>query len=79
MKVKLLARVEAMKMQQVRERAKDFGIKTSRMSKLSLIQSIQREEGNFDCFASAQQGECDQNSCIWRDDCFLDARKKRPN
>lgn len=62
-------------MQEVRERAKDFGIKTARMSKLKLIQSIQIEEGNFNCFASAANGECDQTGCVWRDDCFSAAKK----
>jgi len=64
-----------MKMQEIRLLAKDFGIKTSRMSKMQLIQSIQLNEGNFSCFASAANGECDQSKCIWRDDCFAAAKK----
>jgi hypothetical protein len=64
-----------MNIQDVRDRAKDFGIKTSRMSKLKLIQAIQLEEGNFSCFASAIDSECDQMECIWRDDCFASAKK----
>lgn len=64
-----------MNMQEIRERAKDFGIKTSRMSKVKLIQSIQSSEGNFSCFASAIDGECDQVACLWRDDCFAAAKK----
>jgi len=62
-------------MQDIRERAKDFGIKTSRMSKLKLIQAIQLSEGNFNCFASAFNNECDQLQCIWREDCFAAAKK----
>ena len=62
-------------MQYVRERAKDFGIKTARMSKVNLIQSIQLSEGNFDCFASAIDGECEQAKCLWREDCFTTAKK----
>ena len=64
-----------MNLQDVRERAKDYGIKTSRMSKLKLIQTIQLAEGNFNCFASAIDNECDQVNCIWRDDCFSAAKK----
>jgi len=64
-----------MNMQEVREIAKTFGIKTSRLSKVKLIQSIQTSEGNFSCFASAKSGECDQRACVWRDDCFLSAKK----
>ena len=64
-----------MNMQEIRDRAKDFGIKTGRMSKAKLIQAIQFSEGNFDCFASAIDGQCDQVKCIWRDDCFASAKK----
>jgi hypothetical protein len=64
-----------MKMQNVRELAKNFNINTSRTSKVSLIRAIQQAEGNFDCYASAQSGECDQLQCVWRDDCFAAAKK----
>lgn len=64
-----------MNMQEIREVARNFGIKTGRMSKLDLIHSIQLSEGNFNCFASASSGECDQVSCKWRDDCFAAAKK----
>ncbi|HED35391.1 MAG TPA: SAP domain-containing protein [Gammaproteobacteria bacterium] len=65
-----------MKMQEIRVMAKNFGIKASSMNKAQLIHSIQDVEGNFHCYASARNGECDQASCLWRDDCFVDARKK---
>jgi len=64
-----------MNMQEIKDRAKDFGIKTARMNKAELIQTIQLSEGNFSCFASALEGECDQANCIWRDDCFSAAKK----
>ena len=64
-----------MLMQEIRDIAKDYGIKTSRMKKEDLIREIQRTEGNFDCFASAASGECDQIACMWRDDCFTLAKK----
>ncbi len=64
-----------MNMQDIRGRAKDYGLKTSRVSKDDLIRSIQLSEGNFNCFASAVDGVCDQLNCIWRDDCF-DASKQ---
>ncbi|MDT8452520.1 MAG: SAP domain-containing protein [Gammaproteobacteria bacterium] len=64
-----------MQMQEIRGLAKDLGIKTSRMSKAGLIQEIQLNEGNFNCFASAANGECDQSQCAWRNDCFTAAKK----
>jgi hypothetical protein len=64
-----------MNMQDVRERAKDIGLKTGRMSKVELIKTIQLAEGNFNCFASAAESECDQLNCLWRDDCFAAAKK----
>lgn len=39
------------------------------LSEAELIRCIQRREGNFDCFASAVEGVCDQTMCLWRDDC----------
>lgn len=64
-----------MKMQEIRDLAKGLGIKTSRMSMLQLVQSIQLSEGNFNCFASAIDGVCDQAGCMWRENCFAAARK----
>ena len=64
-----------MNMQEIRGRAKELSIKTSHMSKVDLIQSIQLSEGNFNCFATAIEGECDQSDCLWRDDCFSAAKK----
>lgn len=65
-----------MNMQEIRVIAKDHGIKTSRMTKLQLVQEIQRSEGNFPCFATPIDGECDQLNCIWRKDCFSLAAKQ---
>ena len=64
-----------MNMQEIREVAKDFGIKTSRMNKVALVQAIQLSEGNFSCFSSAIDKDCDQTACMWRDDCFATAKK----
>jgi len=64
-----------MKMQEIRDLAKEIGIKPSRMSMVQLIQTIQLSEGNFDCFASAINGVCDQVGCKWRDNCFAAAKK----
>lgn len=64
-----------MQLQEIKMIAKDSGIKASRMNKLQLVQEIQRQEGNFTCYGSAMNGECDQMGCLWRKDCFSEARK----
>lgn len=59
-----------MKLDEVRSIAKSHQIKPNHLSKIELIKAIQTEEGNFDCFATANGGECDQANCLWREDCF---------
>jgi hypothetical protein len=59
-----------MLMQQIREIAKEQGLKSSRLSKVALVRLIQSSEGNFDCFATATEGVCDQEGCRWREDCL---------
>lgn len=58
-----------MKMQAVRNLAKQYGIKTARKAKGDLIREIQRAEGNFDCFGSAKD-YCDQLDCRFREMCL---------
>ncbi|MDQ1363430.1 MAG: hypothetical protein QG652_1291 [Pseudomonadota bacterium] len=65
-----------MNMQEIREIARVRGIKTSRLSKESIIRQIQRMEGNFDCFATAVDRQCNQTGCLWREDCFALAGRK---
>ena len=63
-----------MNMQEIRAIAKTYGIKTGKLTKMKLVQAIQLEEGNFDCFGSAATLECDQDTCVWRKDCFTEAQ-----
>jgi hypothetical protein len=58
-----------MKMQKIKERAKETGIKVGKMSKTELIRAIQRAEGNNDCFAAKDVSSCVQLNCLWREDC----------
>jgi len=60
-----------MKFQDIRKFAKARGIKTGNLKKPELIRTIQRAEGNFDCYGSAISGYCDQLNCLWRKDCLL--------
>lgn len=59
-----------MRLSEIEKKAKSLGIKdTWRLSKKELIKTIQRKEGNFDCFASARNS-CDQMNCLWRVGCI---------
>ncbi|MFO8024443.1 SAP domain-containing protein [Thiohalophilus sp.] len=64
-----------MQMQEIRQLAKQHGLKTARQSKINLVRHIQSAEGNFECFATAIDGVCDQPGCLWREDCFSAAKK----
>ncbi|MFQ5488468.1 MAG: SAP domain-containing protein [Gammaproteobacteria bacterium] len=59
-----------MNMQEIREIARSHGLKTGKQTKITLIRNIQRAEGNFDCFATASDGDCSQQDCLWRQDCL---------
>ena len=38
---------------------------------VNLIRSIQRAEGNIDCYRRGRQ-QCDRMKCTWRDHCFME-------
>lgn len=59
-----------MNMSHIRTLANLAGINPGRLTKTGLIKRIQIQEGNFDCYATAYHGECNQALCLWRDDCF---------
>lgn len=59
-----------MKMQELRDMAQILGVSTAGVDRIGLVRAIQRAEGNFDCFATAHEGICDQLTCLWRADCF---------
>ncbi|MBL7130797.1 MAG: SAP domain-containing protein [Candidatus Omnitrophica bacterium] len=59
-----------MKFSGVQKKAKKIGIKNpNKFTKKELIKTIQRTEGNFDCFGAVVD-YCDQFKCSWRKDCF---------
>lgn len=58
-----------MRLSEIEKKASSLGIKDCRkLSKKDLIKSIQKKEGNFDCFGSAKKG-CSQLACCWMSDC----------
>ena len=59
-----------MTLKQVKDTAKIKGIKVGNMKKANIIRTIQKTEGNFDCFGTASAGVCDQINCLWKEDCL---------
>jgi len=62
-----------MKMEEIRMKARVYGVKTRGVKKADLIREIQRAEGNFDCFDTATE-YCDQWDCCFREDCLSSAK-----
>ncbi|MBM3246198.1 MAG: SAP domain-containing protein [Candidatus Omnitrophica bacterium] len=59
-----------MRLAEIEKKARNLGIKdTWKFSKKDLIKTIQRKEGNFDCYGTAK-GSCGQMVCCWRDSCL---------
>jgi len=58
-----------MKLEEIKEMAKQHQIKTARMKKAELVRAIQQAEGNEQCFDSGKTDACGQEMCLWREDC----------
>jgi hypothetical protein len=54
--------------------ARSRGIRPLPKVKLALVRAIQVDEGNFPCFGTAYDQDCDQQLCLWRSDCFKAAQ-----
>jgi hypothetical protein len=48
---------------------KETGLSNNSVDLINLIRSIQRLEGNPDCFCTAN-GHCDRLDCVWRVYCL---------
>lgn len=68
-----------MKIEKIRSKAKQQSAAQGKLSKIGQIRMVQLEEGNFDCFATAFDGVCDQANCLWRKDCFEAAQSGEPS
>ena len=54
----------------IKKKAKKINIQPGNKSKTELIRAIQAAEGNFSCYKTARDGQCDQLGCCWREDCL---------
>ena len=59
-----------MNFNEIRKMAKQMGINTYRMKKPEIIRSIQRVEGNIDCYGTERVEHCREDACLWRQDCL---------
>ena len=55
--------------------AKSLGLKTSKLTKAYLIHLIQKNEGNRECYATSEVNSCQQDICLWREDCLKSVKK----
>lgn len=58
-----------MKLEQIKEIAKQHDIKPGKLKKAELVQAIQLAEGNDVCFETGRAAGCGQVECLWRTDC----------
>jgi hypothetical protein len=58
-----------MKLNDIKEIARQRGINPAKMKKIDLIRAIQQDEGNPVCCSTGIKEECGEADCLWRDDC----------
>jgi hypothetical protein len=58
-----------MKLEEIKEIAKQHNIKVGRMKKAELVRAIQQTENNVECFETGTANNCGENDCLWREDC----------
>ena len=58
-----------MKLQEIKEIARQRGLALGKMNKSDSIRAIQISEGNLSCYNTSKAAECGQAHCLWREDC----------
>ena len=58
-----------MSMNDIKEKARNFGIDAGKMKKVELVRAIQKAEGYNACYGTTN-GTCTQTHCCWRSDCL---------
>ncbi len=58
-----------MKVNDIKEIARQRGINPAKLKKVDLVRAIQVDEGNPACYMTGYKNECGQINCLWRDDC----------
>ena len=60
---------KSMTMPQIREKARELGIKPGKTKKTELIRIIQQAEGNNPCYGRSN-GQCPNIDCCFMSDCL---------
>jgi len=60
-----------MKINDIRRMAKAMNINTYKMKKLDMIRAIQRVENNLECFGTERINYCNEDDCLWKNDCLM--------
>ena len=58
-----------MKLEEIKEIAKQHDIKVGKLKKADLVRAIQSAEVNDTCFETGRSSGCGQAECLWRADC----------
>jgi len=58
-----------MRLDEIKEIAKQHNIKTGKMKKSGLIKAVQAAESNDVCFETGKVNSCGQDACLWREEC----------
>jgi hypothetical protein len=58
-----------MKLEEIKEIAKQHNIKVGKMKKAELVRAIQQAENNDVCFETGAVESCGQDACLWREGC----------
>ena len=58
-----------MKLDEIKEMAKQHNIKVGKLKKADLVRAIQDAEGNEVCFGTGTADNCEEDSCLWREVC----------
>ncbi len=58
-----------MKLEEIKEMAKQHNIKVGKLKKADLVRAIQSAENNEVCFETGTADICGQDACLWREVC----------
>jgi len=58
-----------MKLEEIKEIAKQQNINVCKMKKDDLVRTIQQAENNEACYNTSKANFCGQDACLWREEC----------